>query len=116
MGGGLGRTLRKWFWFGCGATGIGTLLILLLSSGWLGFRLFQLEWKPQGKTDLAFREVALDFTNATDISEKTGSLPFLAGVASGFPTMTGGACRPGGSCSARPRMTARRSSQSRRAT
>lgn len=80
MGGGLGRTLRKWFWFGCGATGIGTLLILLLSSGWLGFRLFQLEWKPQGKTDLAFREVALDFTNATDISEKTGSLPFMAGV------------------------------------
>jgi len=80
MGEELTRTLRKWFWFGCGATGIGTILILLLSSGWLGFRLFQLEWKPQGKTDLAFREVALDFTNATDISDKTGSLPFMAGV------------------------------------
>ncbi len=80
MGGGLTRALRKWFWFGCGATGIGTILILLLSSGWLGFRLFQLEWKAQGETDLAFREVAIDFTNVTDITEKTGSLPFMAGV------------------------------------
>jgi len=80
MGGGLATFIRKWFWFGCGATGIGTILILLLSSGWLGFRLFQLEWKPQGKTDLAFREVTLGFTSATDISERTGSLPFMAGV------------------------------------
>ena len=80
MRGGLTAFIRKWFWFGCGATGLGTILILLLSSGWLGFRLFQLEWKPQGQTDLTFRAVALDFENRTDLSEKTGSLPFMAGV------------------------------------
>ncbi len=72
--------VRKWFWFGCGATGLGTILMLLLSSGLLGFRLFQLEWKPQGQTDLTFREVPLAFENATDLTGKTGSLPFMAGV------------------------------------
>jgi|GEM_PF-3224233 len=39
----MGAFLRKWFWFGCGSVGLGTILIALLSSGWLGFRLFQLE-------------------------------------------------------------------------
>jgi enediyne biosynthesis protein E4 len=77
---GLKGFIRKWFWFGCGAVGLGTIIIAILSSGWLGFRLFQLEWKPQGQTELAFRKVALDFVNETDPSGKAGSLPFMAGV------------------------------------
>ncbi len=77
---GLKGFIRKWFWFGCGAVGLGTILIAILSSGWLGFRLFQLEWKPQGKTQLAFEPADLDHTNTADITDKTGSLPFMAGV------------------------------------
>lgn len=72
--------IKKWFWFGCGAVGIGAIIVALLGSGWLGFRLFQLEWTPQGPTDLRMREVAIPFENRTDISEQTGSLPFMAGV------------------------------------
>ena len=72
--------IRKWFWFGCGAVGIGAIIVALLGSGWLGFRLFQLEWTPQGPADLRMREVAIPFENRTDISAHTGSLPFMAGV------------------------------------
>ncbi len=72
--------LKKWFWFGCGSVGVGTVLLFLLGSGWLGFRLFQLEWRPQGQTDLVMAEVSLPFHNRTDLSKKTGSLPFMAGV------------------------------------
>ncbi len=74
------RFIRKWFWFGCGALGVGTILLFILSSGWLGFRLVQLEWKPQGNTDLRFVSVDLPFENQSDIREKSGSLPFMAGV------------------------------------
>ncbi|KCZ93478.1 CRTAC1 family protein [Hyphomonas johnsonii] len=72
--------VRKWFWFGCGAFGLGTILVMLLSSSWLGFRLFQLEWQPQGKTDLTFSAVDLAFHNRSDIQAETGALPFMAGV------------------------------------
>lgn len=72
--------IRKWFWFGCGAVGLGALVVVLLGSGWLGFRLFQLEWTPQGASDLRLREVSLPFENRADISQHTGSLPFMAGV------------------------------------
>lgn len=68
------------FWYGCGALGIGAVLALVLSSGWLGLRLFQLEWVPQGETELTFGAVALDFNNRTDLTQKTGSLPFMAGI------------------------------------
>ena len=71
---------NKWFWLGCGAVGIGAVAVALLASGWLGFRLFQLEWTPQGPTDLRMRQVAIPFENQTDISQHTGSLPFMAGV------------------------------------
>jgi len=60
--------------------GLGLIAILVLSSGWLGFRLFQLEWKPQGQTDLVLEPVELAFENRSDISAETGSLPFMAGV------------------------------------
>ncbi len=76
----MGAFIRKWFWFGCGAVGLGTILIVLLSSGWLGFRLFQLEWIPQGQTDLTMRAVDLPYANASDVTDKTGSLPFMAGI------------------------------------
>lgn len=72
--------VRKWFWVGCGAVGIGVIVLALLGSGWLGFRLFQLEWTPQGQTDLRMRAAPIAFENQTDISEHTGSLPFMAGV------------------------------------
>ncbi|KCZ56156.1 MULTISPECIES: CRTAC1 family protein [Hyphomonas] len=74
------RSTPKWFWLGCGALGIGTVLVVLLSSGWLGFRLVQLEWKTQGSTDLRFVSVDLAFENQSDIQAKSGSLPFMAGV------------------------------------
>lgn len=35
--------IRKWFWFGYGAVGLVSIVIALLGSGWLGFRMFQLE-------------------------------------------------------------------------
>jgi hypothetical protein len=55
---------------------------LLLFSGalWLAFRASQLEWISQGKTDLVFEEARLDWRNRTDLTDKTGSLPFMAGV------------------------------------
>jgi len=80
MPGGPFRIGFRHFWFGCGALGIGAVLVLVLSSGWLGLRLFQLEWAPQGETELTFVPVALDFQNLTDLTEKTGSLPFMAGI------------------------------------
>lgn len=70
----------KHFWYACGAIGIGATIVLVLSSGWLGLRLFQLEWTPQGQTELRFDPVKLDFVNRADLTEKTGSLPFMAGV------------------------------------
>jgi len=72
--------LKRWFWITCGGVGFGLIAILLLSSGWLGFRLFQLEWKPQGQTDLVLGPVDLGFENRSDISAETGSLPFMAGI------------------------------------
>lgn len=80
MSGGPFRISFRHFWYGCGALGIGAVLALVLSSGWLGLRLFQLEWAPQGETELKFEPVALDFQNRTDLTEKTGSLPFMAGI------------------------------------
>ncbi|PKP82444.1 MAG: hypothetical protein CVT79_05855 [Alphaproteobacteria bacterium HGW-Alphaproteobacteria-18] len=80
MPGGPFRISFRHFWYGCGALGIGAVLALVLSSGWLGLRLFQLEWAPQGETELTFEPVALDFQNRTDLTEKTGSLPFMAGI------------------------------------
>jgi hypothetical protein len=46
----------------------------------MGLRLFQLEWVPQGQTELTFEPVKLDFGNRTDLTGKSGSLPFMAGV------------------------------------
>ncbi|MEE9381617.1 MAG: CRTAC1 family protein [Hyphomonadaceae bacterium] len=74
------KTFKGWFWLGCGAVGIGAILVFLLGSGWLGFRLWQLEWKPQGQTDLRFTQVDIPFENESDITKLTGSLPFMAGV------------------------------------
>jgi len=53
---------------------------IVLGSGLLGFRLFQLEWKAQGDTNLVMREVNIPFANDLNISKITGSLPFMAGV------------------------------------
>lgn len=71
--------IRRWF-------GRRTALLLpvslfvLCGMLWLGFRLSQLEWMSQGQTDLVFEETRLDWRNRTDLTDKTGSLPFMAGV------------------------------------
>ena len=74
------KTFKGWFLLGCGALGIGGIIFLLLGTGLLGFQLWQLEWKPQGKTDLRFTKAAIPFENDSDITKITGSLPFVAGV------------------------------------
>lgn len=64
----------------CGLLCIAVILLLVLGSGLFGFRLFQLEWKPQGETNLTMREASVPFSNDLDITQTTGSLPFMAGV------------------------------------
>jgi len=77
----MGRTgVRRWFWLGCGLAGVGAIAAAVLGTGLLGFQLYQLEWRRQGETDLRFANVDLPFTNITDISAQTGSLPFMASV------------------------------------
>ena len=66
--------------FGCGGVALIVSLISILGSGFLGFRLFQLEWKPQGATELRFERQLVGFENVSDVSDRTGSLPFMAGV------------------------------------
>lgn len=80
MPGGGFRISLKHFLYRRGALGLGALAVLVLSSSWLGARLFQLEWLRQGETELKFVSVKLDFRHRTDLTEKTGSLPFMAGV------------------------------------
>ncbi len=75
------RRIKGWFWLGCGSIGAGTVALLALGTGLFGFQLFQLEWRPQGRTDLRFQRVELPFSNQIDLSETTGSLPFMAAVA-----------------------------------
>lgn len=67
-------------WIMCAVACAGAVAIMLLGTGILGFQLFQLEWKPQGQTVLRTRDVLLPFENHSDITEKTGSLPFMAGA------------------------------------
>jgi enediyne biosynthesis protein E4 len=55
-------------------------LILLCGALWFAFRVTQLEWMSQGQTDIVFEESLLDWRNRTDVTDKTGSLPFMAGV------------------------------------
>ncbi|VAV89297.1 hypothetical protein MNBD_ALPHA06-1761 [hydrothermal vent metagenome] len=69
-----------------------TLRICLITSitvfiGWavvalllplFGLQIWQQEWKSQGKTDLRFERVVLDFTNTADLER---SLPFMASAA-----------------------------------
>ena len=53
-------------------------LVALLGSGFLGLRLWQKEWTPQGKTDLRFDAVNVDFHHQADL---VNSLPFMAAAA-----------------------------------
>lgn len=68
------------FLIGCGGLVVLVGVLGLLGSGFLGFRLFQLEWKAQGSTNLQFDRYLVGFENVSDVSDQTGSLPFMAGV------------------------------------
>lgn len=74
------RILPKWFWLGCGTAGLALVVFFLAGSGLFGWRLYQFEWKRQGETALRFESVGAPFENVSDISKKTGSLPFMAAV------------------------------------
>lgn len=74
------RILPKWFWLGCGTAGLALVVFFLAGSGLFGWRLYQLEWKPQGETELRFETIDAGFANASDITALTGSLPFMAAV------------------------------------
>ncbi|OFX02743.1 MAG: hypothetical protein A3E78_07745 [Alphaproteobacteria bacterium RIFCSPHIGHO2_12_FULL_63_12] len=74
------RILPRWFWLGCGTAGLALVVFFLVGSGLFGWRLYQFEWKTQGRTALRFEPVSLPFTNVSDIAKKTGSLPFMAAV------------------------------------
>jgi hypothetical protein len=74
------RRLPKWFWLGCGTAGIALVAFFLLGSGLFSWRLYQLEWKPQGATSMRFAQVDAPFVNTADITAPTGSLPFMAAV------------------------------------
>lgn len=65
---------------GSAVTGTGVAALIVLGTVWLGARLYQLEWTPQGSTELRFTEVDLSFRNRTGLADKTGSLPFMAGI------------------------------------
>jgi len=56
---------------------IGTI-IFLVGGGLFGLRLWQKEWTKQGETDLAFTQVAVEFSHQADL---VNSLPFLASAA-----------------------------------
>ncbi|HRJ00888.1 MAG TPA: CRTAC1 family protein [Hyphomonas sp.] len=60
-----------------GVLGISLSLIVL---AWLAWRLLQLEWTPQGQTEMSFMPIDLQFRNRAVLADKTGSLPFMAGV------------------------------------
>ncbi len=71
---------RKIFIIGIGCVSlivIGVIIALALTGG-AAFRLWQLEWKKQGETDMRFVEVALPFTHNADLDN---SLPFMASAA-----------------------------------
>ncbi len=54
------------------------VVISLAGGGLFGLRLWQKEWTKQGETDLAFNQVAVEFTHRADL---VNSLPFLASAA-----------------------------------
>jgi enediyne biosynthesis protein E4 len=56
---------------------IGVIAAIILTGG-AAFRLWQLEWKKQGHTDLRFTEVELPFRHDADLDN---SLPFMAAAA-----------------------------------
>jgi len=53
-------------------------IIFLIASGFIGFRLWQKEWTKQGTTDIAFKQVTVEFNHQADL---VNSLPFLASAA-----------------------------------
>ncbi len=53
-------------------------VVAVAATGGAAFRLWQLEWKKQGETDLRFAEVSLPFTHQADLDN---SLPFMAAAA-----------------------------------
>lgn len=62
----------------CGALAAFAAVLVVLFFGFGALQLWQAEWKPQGKTHLRFREVALPFQNVLDPKV---SLPFMAAAA-----------------------------------
>lgn len=72
--------LPKWFWLGCGTAGLAFVVFFLSGGALFGWRLYQFEWKPQGKTALRFETVGTPFSNSLDIAKGTGSLPFMAAI------------------------------------
>lgn len=63
---------------GCVSLVVIVSLIALAGSGFLGLRLWQKEWTPQGETDLRFDSAQVDFHHQADLDN---SLPFMAAAA-----------------------------------
>ncbi len=71
---------RRIFIIGLGCVSLVALgvIVALGLTGGAAFRLWQMEWKTQGETDLRFAEVSLPFTHNADLEN---SLPFMAAAA-----------------------------------
>ena len=71
---------RKHLIIGIGCVSLITVigLVALLGSGFLGLRLWQKEWTPQGQTELRFEAAQVDFHHRADLEN---SLPFMAAAA-----------------------------------
>ena len=71
---------RKYLIIGIGCVSLIAIagFLTLAGGSFLGFRLWQKEWTPQGQTDLRFSSVAVDFTHRADLEN---SLPFMAAAA-----------------------------------
>ncbi len=71
---------RRVFIIGVGCVSLIAIGVVaaLAATGGAAFRLWQLEWKKQGETDLRFAEVSLPFTHEADLEK---SLPFMAAAA-----------------------------------